>query len=297
MTELDDAWLTWAADALGGDRLDVRAHGLRDDAGPWAVESAGRSGVLRVGTDPVGVEKIRTEVAALRFLAGGDIPAPGLLAVREEGALALELIELMDGSSAVPRLPDETRLARFGAVVGRIARLTPPPSWPRKTTPIDSTDFAAMLRESPHPLLEEGWHALEDAGPADGPDALVHGDLWHGNTMWRDDQLVAVIDWDHAGRGPAGLDLGTVRFDAALYFGEGAEDAVLAGWERESSRPAPDVAYWDALAAVSSPPDLAWFVPTMIADGQRPDLDRPTLIARRDAFLERALRRLHDGAA
>ena len=109
---------------------------------------------------------------------------------------------------------------------------------------------------------------------------------------WRDGGLVAVVDWDHAGRGAAGLDLASARFDAAFLYGQGAEDAVLAGWEAEAGRPCPDLAYWDVTAAVATPPDLAWFVPTTIADTGRDDLDRPTMIARRDAFLEDALERL-----
>jgi Phosphotransferase enzyme family len=37
-----------------------------------------------------------------------------------------------------------------------------------------------------------------------------------GNTLWRGGELAAVIDWDCAGLGAAGVDLGSVRCDAAM---------------------------------------------------------------------------------
>lgn len=43
---------------------------------------------------------------------------------------------------------------------------------------------------------------------------LRHGDLAPWNTLWRDDELVALIDWDTAGPAPAGWDAA----QAAWYF-------------------------------------------------------------------------------
>lgn len=128
--------------------------------------------------------------------------------------------------------------------------------------------------------------------PEDDRLGLVHGDLWHGNTMWDSGALSGLIDWDMAGVGPAGVDLGSLRCDAALCFGIEAADHVLAGWEEEADRSAENVAYWDAVAALASPPDMGWFVKA-ISDQGRPDLnDRPLMTARRDAFLQQALSRL-----
>ena len=65
-------------------------------------------------------------------------------------------------------------------------------------------------------------------------------------------------------------------------------DAVLAGYESAVGRPAADVAYWDVAAALTTPPTMEWFVQTIAGQG-RTDLDPPTLLARRDAFLAAAL--------
>jgi aminoglycoside phosphotransferase (APT) family kinase protein len=80
---------------------------------------------------------------------------------------------------------------------------------------------------------------------------LVHGDLWCGNTLWDGSRLTAVLDWDCAGVGPPGIDLGSLRCDAAWCHGIEAAEHVLDGWEAETGRTASDVPYWDAVAALS----------------------------------------------
>jgi hypothetical protein len=68
----------------------------------------------------------------------------------------------------------------------------------------------------------------------------------------------------------------------------GAAGHILRGWEAEAGRPASDVPYWDAVAALASPPDMGWFPVSMAAQG-RPDLTREVMLERRDAFLGAAL--------
>ena len=62
----------------------------------------------------------------------------------------------------------------------------------------------------------------------------------------------------------------------------------MRGWEAEAGRPASDVPYWDAVAALASPPDMGWFPVSMALQG-RPDLTREVMLERRDAFLDTAL--------
>jgi hypothetical protein len=122
-------------------------------------------------------------------------------------------------------------------------------------------------------------------------DLLGHGDLWHGNTLWDDGNLTAVLDWDCAGVGPAGIDLGSLRCDAAWCHGLEAAEYVLQDWETEAGRSASSVPYWDVVAALASPPDMGWF-PTSMALQGRPDLTHEVMLKRRDAFLDAALRKL-----
>jgi aminoglycoside phosphotransferase (APT) family kinase protein len=108
----------------------------------------------------------------------------------------------------------------------------------------------------------------------DDPAGLVPGDLRSGNTLWRGGELAAVIDWDCAGLGAAGAGLGSVRCDAARCDGLQAAGHVLAGWQREAGRPAESLAHWDAVAALSIPPDIDWFAEAIAGMTGRPDLTR-----------------------
>ena len=276
----------------GGELVDAR--GLRDGGSPWLLRVRSgdieRTGVLRLGaTDDDGT---RTEATALKAAFQGGLAVPRVLAVRLEPDPPLLLIEAVDGASAIPAERSTPRLRALGAAAARIHRTTPPLGLPRRTRSIAGVDFDALRRASPpRPLLQQG-EAVAARGPATGAaDGFVHGDLWQGNTLWQGDDLLAIIDWDCAGVGPAGVDLGSLRCDAALTFGVEAADDVLDGWQEEAGHPAADVDYWDVVAALATPPDLGWFVDTIRSQG-RPDLTRELLVERRDGFLRRALERL-----
>ncbi len=62
----------------------------------------------------------------------------------------------------------------------------------------------------------------------------------------------------------------------------------------EAGRPASDVPYWDAVAALTSPPDMGRFPVSMAAQGC-PDLTREVMLERRDTFLDAALSQLAAG--
>jgi aminoglycoside phosphotransferase (APT) family kinase protein len=274
MPSLDPGLLEWAvrAAAPGAEVAEVR--GLRDGGSPWLVRlgrgGGGRGVVLRVGGDR-DRSALGTEVAALRLAAEHRLPAPRLLAAELDGDPPVVLVERLEGSSAIPPDRPPARLRTLGRAAAALRRLPPV-----------------------RPLLLEAEARV--AGPRPGEaDVFVHGDLWQGNALWLGDTLTGLVDWDCAGAGPPGVDLGSLRCDAAVCFGLEAADDVLAGWEELAGRPAADVAHWDVVAALSTPPDMGWFVGAIAGQG-RPDLSQDVLVRRRDAFLRAALGRL-DGRA
>jgi aminoglycoside phosphotransferase (APT) family kinase protein len=274
MPSLDPGLLEWAvrAAAPGAEVAEVR--GLRDGGSPWLVRlgrgGGGRGVVLRVGGDR-DRSALGTEVAALRLAAEHRLPAPRLLAAELDGDPPVVLVERLEGSSAIPPDRPPARLRTLGRAA------------------------AALRRRPPVRPMLLGAEARV-AGPRPGEaDVFVHGDLWQGNALWLGDTLTGLVDWDCAGAGPPGVDLGSLRCDAAVCFGLEAADDVLAGWEELAGRPAADVAHWDVVAALSTPPDMGWFVGAIAGQG-RPDLSQDVLVRRRDAFLRAALGRL-DGRA
>jgi aminoglycoside phosphotransferase (APT) family kinase protein len=290
------AALRWAVNAAapGADVTEVR--GLRDGGSPWLVRLSrhgqDRRVVLRAGTsqDPAA---LATEVAALQLAAGHDIPAPRLLAADLDGDPPLVLVEQLPGSSRIPPGRPSARLRTLGRTAATLHAISmaPAAALPERDRPIASVDFAALRRQHPpDPLLVEAEQRLADP-PPQGPAVFVHGDLWQGNALWTGDTLNGLIDWDCAGSGSPGIDLGSLRCDAAICFGLDAAADIQQGWEEVAARPAADVAYWDVVAALSTPPDMGWF-PSAIAGQGRPDLTQDVLLRRRDEFLRAALTRL-----
>jgi aminoglycoside phosphotransferase (APT) family kinase protein len=299
MPSLDPAPLGWAVRAVapGADVTGVR--GLRDGGSPWLIRFSRhgqeRGVVLRVGTSQ-GPGALATEVAALQLAAAHHVPAPRLLAADLDADPPLVLVEQLMGSSRIPPDRPSTRLRTLGRTAATLhaISLNPAAALPERDRPIASVDFAALRRQHPpSALLVEAEQRVADPPPKD-PAVFVHGDLWQGNALWTGDTLNGLIDWDCAGSGAPGIDLGSLRCDAAICFGLDAAEDIQRGWEEAAARPAADVAYWDVVAALSTPPDMGWF-PSAIAGQGRPDLTQDVLLRRRDGFLRAALTRLDDG--
>ena len=295
------AWLAedvlgWASATLGAEVTVLR--GLRDGDSPWLLRAGNREVILRV-VRAQRVAETATEVAAMTHaarVARATLPVPDLLGydLADRTAYGLVLAARMPGTSVIPSVPDPEGLRELGAAAARISsiQLTATPALPVRSRPIEAEDFAGMRRDQgASDLLRAADAAVTAAQPDDDRLGLVHGDLWYGNTLWQDGRLTAVLDWDCAGVGPAGIDLGSLRCDAAWCHGLDAAEHILRGWEAEAGRPASDVPYWDAVAALASPPDMGWFPISMAAQG-RPDLTRDVMLERRDAFLGAALTRL-----
>lgn len=297
--EPPSAALDWAAARIGETAAVVAATGLREGGNPWLLrvehEGEATEAVLKTAS-PEDNSGLATEAAALRLAERSGIAAPRILAVDESGAEAgspAVLETVVPGRSRIPVTASPERLRRMGEVAAELHSIPgeATPELPPRTRPIPVSDFAEDRREGRDhstPLLGAADERISRLPVPDGATVLVHGDLWQGNTMWDGDRLTALLDWDMAGVGHYGIDLSSLRLDAALMFGPDAAGPVLAGWEERSGREAEDLAYWDAVAALNQPGDMAGFAPVIHDQGRR-DLDAATLNERRDEFLRRAL--------
>jgi aminoglycoside phosphotransferase (APT) family kinase protein len=299
-----DQALAWAAQAVAPGARITRAAGLREGGNPWLLrlERAGNRyrAVLKTG-DPASARdrmQLRTPVAALALAHEHSLPVPRVIAAdlagSQAGVLAM-LTSVLPGSSTIPRTMPAGRARQLGEVAAAIhaIALIPQPDLPRRTRPLPDMDFAAWRRSAgTTALLDRAERQISELPVPAGATVLVHGDLWQGNTMWSRGACTGVIDWDAAGAGPPGIDLGTLRLDAALYHGPGTASHILDAWRQATGREPAHVAYWDVVAALTTVGDMARCLPPL-TDHHRPDLAAPVLTSRRDAFLAAALSQLH----
>jgi aminoglycoside phosphotransferase (APT) family kinase protein len=253
MLDVPPRLITWAEGVLGARVESVR--GLRAGGQPWLLETSTQSGaVLRIADDDRVVDALRVEQAGLELAATSRVPVPRVLAANLDGDPPVLLIELISGSSAIPPECATARLRALGAAAAALHAVTVPAaaSLPRRDRPVDGVDFDQLRASAPEQGLLVRAEQARDAFAPNSVDGLVHGDLWQGNAMFAGDTLTGLIDWESAGVGPAGVDLASMRLDAAMCFDVAAADDVLAGWETEAGRCADDVAYWGCRAVRSA---------------------------------------------
>ncbi|GIF73353.1 aminoglycoside phosphotransferase family protein [Asanoa siamensis] len=261
--------------------MTVRAvRSLHGGESPWWIDLAAPDGsrravVLRAPSSRITPDQIATNAVALVVAGSHGLPAPRLLAADLEGTPAT-LETVVPGSSTWPAVPSIDLLLSAGAAIARVHAVPPSPGLPFRPRPIAVDDFAGDRRAGrlpTTPLLRSADARIQAMRAPDGPVVLVHGDVWPGNTLVRGGIVHALIDWKTAGVGNPGVDLGELRKQVAIGYGDAAPGHVLAGWERAGGRPAEDVPYWDAVAALNTPTVLY----------------SPTATLRRDAFLRRAI--------
>jgi aminoglycoside phosphotransferase (APT) family kinase protein len=90
--------------------------------------------------------------------------------------------------------------------------------------------------------------ALAHAPPPELPERFIHRDFHPGNTLWEGAGLTGVVDWTTGSRGPAAVDLGHLRWNLALDYGQRVADAVLPHPEHHP--------YYDVVTALDVLPDL-----------------------------------------
>lgn len=275
---------------------------LRPDAPRWLLDvdvPGSRLRVILKAARPEDREELATEAAALGLAAAHSLPTPRLLGADVEGSDAGHpaiLMSFVDGTDRIPVTASRQRLRAIGAAAAAIHRvqLSPTDELPLRLRPMPWIDFSAERRrgEQPStPLLDTVDRLLAEWAVPTGPTVFVHGDLWAGNMLWQGDAYVGTIDWEAAGAGSYGVDLGSLRLDAALLHGADAAAEVLNGWVQHSGCEADEIAYWDVVAAANNAADMTRSTPTIHQAG-RTDLDGDLLTRRRDDFLEDAVNRL-----
>lgn len=119
--------------------------------------------------------------------------------------------------------------------------------------------------------------------------ALLHGDFWAGNLIWRDGKLVGVIDWEDTELGDPLSDLSIARLDMLWAFGQDA----MYSFTRAYQALMPHLDYgnlppWDLFSALRPANQLTDWVATWAGNG-RPDVTAATMRAAHQWFMQQAL--------
>jgi aminoglycoside phosphotransferase (APT) family kinase protein len=150
---------------------------------------------------------------------------------------------------------------------------------PQTADPLEQAIWEAVLRE---------WQRI--SAEPDEPRALVHGDYWPGNLLYRRGRLSGVIDWEQPRLGDPSKDVATCRADLWVLFGQAAADEFAALYESAAGRRLSNMRFWQLLNSTYAVPQMPeWAVAYRVLG--RPDLTTDVAVERVRAYAVNALER------
>lgn len=208
----------------GGVSADV--YRLEVEAG----DGARRSVILRVHGPSHNGHPAVVEFEILRAVTGLGICAPRALALDESLRHIPHpflILDHIDGETAFPTGAADNQITRMAEMLAKVHSLPIAglPTLPTRNDPLpeifdylpQDAEFAALRQR----LSEMGDTAYEGTG------ALLHGDFWPGNLLWKDQHLVGILDWEDAAYGDPLSDVACTALELTYVAGaDGAKHFV-----------------------------------------------------------------------
>lgn len=86
----------------------------------------------------------------------------------------------------------------------------------------------SKMKEKHSSLIAKGLKYLKDFFPEeDLEEGIVHGDLQLGNILWKEEEIIALVDWDNCMMGPKELDVAHMYVDLLLLLGDKIAETFL----------------------------------------------------------------------
>jgi aminoglycoside phosphotransferase (APT) family kinase protein len=247
----------------------------------------------------VSPERMRSEARVLELANRLGLPAPRLHGTDVEGQrLVLEFLEGRPNFE-LP-LPDmaTAQLARTLAAIHGVTARSHDLSFLRRR----AESVERILAQVPAVLDDElAERRVRDALTKHRPSVpnasvLLHGDYWPGNVVWRQDTLVAVIDWEEAEVGDPLADLAIARLDLLWAFDrdvmERFTELYVSPLIATNELIVEHLAWWDLVAALRPMSHLErWASAYPAPPISRPDVTAEYMAEKHRWFVAQALQR------
>jgi aminoglycoside phosphotransferase (APT) family kinase protein len=239
---------------------------------------------------PPDLHVVENEAAALTLLGEAALPTPRLVDADPRPAEcdvpALLMTRLAGHDELAPRDVDrwlDDLVATLRAI--HSARVPEPGELFMGYTP-----WNAAADVPPWSARPDHWRRAREIVAAGAPSfspVLCHRDFHPGNVLWHRGRISGVVDWTHACRGPAAVDVAHCRLNLTVLFGLEMADEFARRYGHVDDLPWFDVA--DVFGMERGRPDARRWI-----DAGRADIETTWLIERMDEFLVSALQRLDD---
>jgi aminoglycoside phosphotransferase (APT) family kinase protein len=204
------------------------------------------------------------QMAAYEFRLLGLLHAAGLTVPRpyhlghagEIFATPYLVLEYIEGETQFAPLDMADFLRQFAAHLSRIHQLDAA-HLDMSFLPQQEARYREKVRARPAELdesLDEGRirEALKAVWPVPqgNRSVLLHGDYWPGNLLWKDGQLVGIIDWEDAEVGDPLEDVANSRLELLWAFGKDAMQQFTEQYQALNPLDFSNLPYWELWAAL-----------------------------------------------
>jgi aminoglycoside phosphotransferase (APT) family kinase protein len=199
------------------------------------------------------------EFRLLQLLQSAGLAAPGPYYLDQSGEIFSTpyiVIEYIEGEPefSPSDLPDF--ILQFATHLSRIHRIDGS-KLDVSFLPQQAHRYTEMLRVRPTNVDETGDErhirdALEAVWPLPQRNSpvLLHGDFWPGNVLWKDGQLVGIIDWEDAALGDPLADVANSRLEMLWAFGIDAMQSFTRQYQAMTTIDFINLPFWDLCAAL-----------------------------------------------
>ena len=164
----------------------------------------------------------RHEFQLLKTLEKAGLPVPEALCLCETHQPPFFITAFVEGSARIETVNHEASARRLAAVLFAIHSISLSRCHFTFLPKIDAATFGEQSPRSGgqrelHQVMQRAAPQVEFNAPA-----LLHGDFWPGNLLWKGDELAAIIDWEDAMLGDPLADLGKSRLEILWALGPAA---------------------------------------------------------------------------
>ncbi|MFX3657633.1 MAG: phosphotransferase family protein [bacterium] len=211
--------------------------------------------VLRAHGASHGGHDAELEHRLLGALHRRGLPVPEPLLVDASGRLLADpflVIEFVDGTSALPVGEEDRHIDAMAGLLARIHAfpIEGLPPLPARTDPLPEV-FDYLPAGDEWQPLDAHLRALSDTAYR-GPPALLHGDFWPQNLLWRNGAVAAVLDWEDAAVGDPLSDVACTRLELRYLYGSSGMTRFTDAYARHRAVDPWRLALWQVYVAAAA---------------------------------------------
>ena len=195
------------------------------------------------------VAAMEYELLKVLYSAGLPVPEPLLLDTSDQLSAAPCLVmAFVEGTTDVPAGQLNACLEVMAATLSHLHNLPIEdlPALPSRLDPIP--EIVEYLPDFPESRALRRYLSRDADSTYQDEPVLLHGDFWPGNLLWRDGELVAILDWEDAALGDPLSDVAGCRIELLWKYGAEAMSYFTQLYMKDRSVDARRLALWEVCA-------------------------------------------------